>query len=606
MEHITIGREYNVGKVAFAECSKDDPLDKINIKDNCYLLIILTYGKLEFEIGGERIIATAPSFVCFDESENPILISKQNARYTCVYFHPKFLNINMTFELLRSTKYSDIASNHDMFMLKPFIDKAYVIPIAGAQVEKIEQSAVYMAMELTEQRDWYWSCRGRSYFMEVIIALERMYGLIGYGLTHHKSDKSPIIKNPKLRDAVLYIEGHYRDNLTLSDISASAGLNHTTLTALMKEELGCTAIEYLMQYRITVAKKQLAFTEVPIKDIADLVGFKTVQHFNRIFKDITGRTPAEFRKSAVDKRKEELLMPIHLEGRRKELELMWQENLQKNGDNPHKSLQISIKALEEYPSDETFLHRAAMSEEWLADEVTDTNDISKWEHLSRSVKYAKRILDENPNSETAKEFLVRVYSKMGADDMAIEQAYKCKNTDLALKLCLKGDDLRRHRQKIISRKLHDLLCEILWQDIKDEYTLDVCEKIVNLFIPDGNYQNFYHILDGIYFKRAKICLEKGDEKAAINTLQKIFQIAKSTAEITRTQKHFTSPLFNLLEDNTPFCAMLGYVEMFLICIKREFASLENNEEFLKILEDANTYVAEFRKSSVEKRKDEIK
>lgn len=63
---------------------------------------------------------------------------------------------------------------------------------------------------------------------------------------------------------------------------------------------------YLMQYRITVAKKQLEFISVPIKDIANMAGFKTVQHFNRVFKAQTGTTPAEFRKNAVQKRKDEL------------------------------------------------------------------------------------------------------------------------------------------------------------------------------------------------------------------------------------------------------------------------------------------------------------
>ena len=191
-------------------------------------------------------------------------------------------------------------------MLKPFTDKAYVIPIAETQLEKIVQAADCLQTELENQRDWYWSCRGRSYFMEIIIALERMYGLIGYGIKHQISDNAPIIKNPKLRDAVLYIEGHYGDNIILSDISANAGINHTTLTALMKEELGCTAIEYLMKYRITVAKKQLEFTSVPIKDIANMTGFKTVQHFSRVFKAQTGATPAKFRKSAVQKRKDDL------------------------------------------------------------------------------------------------------------------------------------------------------------------------------------------------------------------------------------------------------------------------------------------------------------
>ena len=306
MRHITVGRKYNEGKIAKIECVRNDRLRNIDIKDKCFLLIILTAGKLEFKVENERLYAATPAFICFDETADPVLISKQKAQYDCIYFHPEFLNVNMSFEMLRKKDYGDIASTHDLFLLKPFTDKAYVIPIAETQLEKIVQAADCLQTELENQRDWYWSCRGRSYFMEIIIALERMYGLIGYGVTHQKSDNTPIIKNAKLRDAVLYIESRFDESITLPDIAKAAGMNHTTLTALMKEELGLTAIEYLMKYRITVAKKQLEFTSVPIKDIANMTGFKTVQHFSRVFKSQIGATPAEFRKNAVQKRKEDL------------------------------------------------------------------------------------------------------------------------------------------------------------------------------------------------------------------------------------------------------------------------------------------------------------
>ncbi len=300
-------------------------------------------------------------------------------------------------------------------------------------------------------------------------------------------------------------------------------------------------------------------------------------------------------------------MPILLEGRRKELEFMWQENLQKNGDDPYKSLQISIKALEEYPYDKSFLFRAAIAEEWLADAETD--DIYKHKHLRNAMNYAQRLLKESPNEETAKELLVRIYSKLGLEDMAIEQAYKCQNIDLALKFCLKGDTLRRHRQQIISKKLLDFLYEMSeYETLQADFNLlDVSEKIVNIVIPDGNYQYFYHILEGVYLKRAGLYLQKGDEKAAIETLKKLFEITKSTADISRNQKHFTAPLFDLLEDDTPrFCELTGYVELFLISMEREFTSLKDNPDFIKILDDANAYVAQFGKLSVQKRKDEIK
>ena len=306
MQHITVGRKYNEGKVAKIECTQNDRLQNTHIKNNCFLLIILTAGKLEFKVENEQFCTAAPAFICFDETQNPVLISKRKAQYTCIYFHPEFLNVNMSFEMLRKKDYGDIASTHDLFLLKPFTDKAYVVPIAEAQLEKITQAAGYMQEELKNQRAWSWSCRGRSYFMEIIIALERMYGLIGYGVTHQKSDNTPIIKNAKLRDAVLYIESRFDESVTLPDIAKAAGMNHTTLTALMKEELGLTAIEYLMKYRITVAKKQLEFTSVPIKDIANMTGFKPVPHFSRVFKAQTDATPAEFRKNAVQKRKEDL------------------------------------------------------------------------------------------------------------------------------------------------------------------------------------------------------------------------------------------------------------------------------------------------------------
>lgn len=306
MKHITVGREFNRGKIAFVECVKNGSLENVEIKNKCFLLIVLTSGKLEFSVGENTVSASAPSFICFDETEDPVLLKNSAAKYICIYFHPKYLNVNMCFGLLRSKSYGDIASVHDMFMLKPFIDKAYVVPIRQMGAEKIKASAEYMLKELSEQRDWYWSCRGRSYFMEVIIALERMYGLMGYAVDGRSSDSASAVESPLLREAILFIESHYGETLTLSDISVGAGLNHTTLTYLMKKELGCTAMEYLMNHRIAVAKKQLAFTEVPIKDIAAGVGFKTVQHFGRVFKTRTEMTPAEFRKSAVERRKREI------------------------------------------------------------------------------------------------------------------------------------------------------------------------------------------------------------------------------------------------------------------------------------------------------------
>lgn len=306
MKHITIGRKYNVNKIANVECKKNEELENIEIKGLCFLLIFLKSGSLTFCLNGVDTVFSAPSFICFDETENPICVSSDKADYYCIYFHPNYLNINMTFKLLRSPKYKDIASTHDLFMLKPFLDKCFNVPICESYINTIEDACVQMQKELLEQRDWYWSCRGRSHFMIIILALERMYEMYGYEKKVITEDAKKEICDARLNDAVVFVEANYMKDLTLTQISNAAGINHATLTELSKQFLGVTIMEYLMQHRIKVAKKELTFTGVPIKEVAALSGFKTVQHFSRVFKESTGQTPAVFRQETVEKRKNEL------------------------------------------------------------------------------------------------------------------------------------------------------------------------------------------------------------------------------------------------------------------------------------------------------------
>ncbi|MBO5332982.1 MAG: helix-turn-helix transcriptional regulator [Clostridia bacterium] len=305
-KHITTGRKYNANKVANVECKKNEELNNIEIKGQCFLLIFLKSGSITFCLNGVETVFSGPSFICFDETENPTYVSNNKADYYCIYFHPNYLNVNMTFKLLRSPRYKDVASTHDLFMLKPFLDRCFNVPICESYINTIEDACVQMQKELLEQRDWYWSCRGRSHFMIVIIALERMYEMYGYDKKVITEETKKEICDSRLNDAVVFIEANYMKDLTLTQISNAAGINHATLTELSKQYLGVTIMEYLMQHRIKMAKKELTFTGIPIKEVASLCGFKTVQHFSRVFKEATGKTPAVYRQETVEKRKNEL------------------------------------------------------------------------------------------------------------------------------------------------------------------------------------------------------------------------------------------------------------------------------------------------------------
>ncbi len=297
----TVGLKFDVGKIAPVRCIKNSKLEDMDIKENCFLMLIVYEGSAYFQVGDTTFEAVGPCFVCFDERKQPRLIKKRGFKCNAIYFHPTFLNKNMTFELLHSSNYEQLALKHDMFLLKPFIDeKKYVFPLFEEYKETVDRNFFWLDKELCDQCDLYWSSRSRSFFIGMILMLEKAYEISEQNNSVTSISK---IKNPHLKNAVIYIESHYSENITLKSITQATFVSHSTLTQLFKNELNITPIEYLWQYRITVAKKYLEFTRLSVKDISVRCGFKTVQHFSRVFKAYTNNTPTVFRDMAVAERK---------------------------------------------------------------------------------------------------------------------------------------------------------------------------------------------------------------------------------------------------------------------------------------------------------------
>jgi AraC-like DNA-binding protein len=60
-------------------------------------------------------------------------------------------------------------------------------------------------------------------------------------------------------------------------------------------ETGTNFSEYLIQYRMSMAKKWLVETDLKISEIAEKAGYKIPQNFIRIFRKAEGITPGQYR-----------------------------------------------------------------------------------------------------------------------------------------------------------------------------------------------------------------------------------------------------------------------------------------------------------------------
>ena len=99
-----------------------------------------------------------------------------------------------------------------------------------------------------------------------------------------------------IQEALDYIEKHYCDNISLTDVADAIGISKNYLANLFKKELDITLINYVTNLRIEEAKRLLGQGKLKMYEIADAVGYKDYAYFSQLFKRHTGMTLSEFRR----------------------------------------------------------------------------------------------------------------------------------------------------------------------------------------------------------------------------------------------------------------------------------------------------------------------
>ncbi len=100
--------------------------------------------------------------------------------------------------------------------------------------------------------------------------------------------------NPILNDILEYINEYYYSEISLSSISDEFFITPSHISRLFKKYLGTTALTYLNELRIEKAISLLTNKDVAIKDVAEQVGYKSLNNFYKYFKEFTNSTPAEY------------------------------------------------------------------------------------------------------------------------------------------------------------------------------------------------------------------------------------------------------------------------------------------------------------------------
>lgn len=101
-----------------------------------------------------------------------------------------------------------------------------------------------------------------------------------------------------VRSALKYMETHYAEKLTLTELAEKTYVSQWYLSKLLNRYAGKSFCDLLNQTRIGKAEKLLMDPSLKIHEISDMLGFNDVTHFSRIFKKIEQISPNEYRNAA--------------------------------------------------------------------------------------------------------------------------------------------------------------------------------------------------------------------------------------------------------------------------------------------------------------------
>jgi len=99
------------------------------------------------------------------------------------------------------------------------------------------------------------------------------------------------------QNVIRYLETHYREDLRLDDIAAAVGHNKSYLCVAFKKNTGFTILDCLNTIRIRRAAELIVYSDHSFTQVADMCGFTSVSHFNRVFVKHVGITPGQCRRA---------------------------------------------------------------------------------------------------------------------------------------------------------------------------------------------------------------------------------------------------------------------------------------------------------------------
>ena len=243
---------------------------------------------LEFNLvlEGQVKVSTASQTQLFCAGEgfflNSNVLAAMDSDADCVLdshlFHPVFLSGH--FKSVFETKYMNPVTQNrhlDLLALRGSTDKQTQI------LKKLQQLS-----RLQEESDAEFQTR--NLLSEIWLLLLEEIKNADNSIFH-----APQKNQDRILTMIAFIQENFAEKLTLEDIADSAAVSTRECLRCFQSSIRQSPMDYLISYRIQMAKKLLETTNHSITEISLRCGFNSNSYFTKIFRRICGKAPNTYR-----------------------------------------------------------------------------------------------------------------------------------------------------------------------------------------------------------------------------------------------------------------------------------------------------------------------
>ena len=140
----------------------------------------------------------------------------------------------------------------------------------------------------------------KTYELHCLEIVCKVWRLLIAQIESAKKEHPHRIKNvqiERLQKIISFIHSHYSENINIENMAKNSAISRTEVFRCFHSILQKTPIEYLTEYRLSMAATLLKNTDRTLADISLSCGFNNPSYFGKVFREQCGLSPKKYREN---------------------------------------------------------------------------------------------------------------------------------------------------------------------------------------------------------------------------------------------------------------------------------------------------------------------